>query len=290
MGRIPDAMNDGTRGIVYIATGEEFVEEARISAESAKAVMPDIPITLFTDVDTSAGKVFDDTQNIEKPRHDFGDQVYHLDRTPYQRTIFLDSDIYLDASLEGLFDVLDEFDIAVAHNQRNYSSNRIDFEAVEAIPDCFPEYNSGVVAFEQNQTISDFFNSWQDAYAEVTDRGQVHNQAAFRLALYRSDVRIATIPSEYNCVFRRPGCVNGQVRAFHGRLVDIDSSGASKSTSVTQAVEELNSRIDLRSYYRLGNEVRLAEPNLLTRVRHSVRTRGVVGTAKRVPAYLQQRL
>ena len=46
---------DAERGIVYIAAGKEFVDEARISAESAKAVMPDVPITLFTDVDADAG-------------------------------------------------------------------------------------------------------------------------------------------------------------------------------------------------------------------------------------------
>jgi len=279
---------DTEQGIIYIATGEAFVEEARISAESAKEVMPGVPVTLFTDVDADADEVFDEVQDIKSPRHDFGDQVQEIDRTPYERTIFLDSDIYLDASIADLFDVLDEFDIAVAHNQRNYSSERVDFEAVKAIPNCFPEYNSGVVAFEQNATVTDFFDSWRDTYAEVVDRGQIHNQAAFRLALYRSDVRIATIPSAYNCVFRRPGCVNGKVKAFHGRLIEIDTPGAGKSARLTQAVEELNSRTELRAYHRLGEEIRLAEPDLLTRIRHSIQTRGPVGTAKRVPGFLKR--
>jgi len=277
------------RGIVYIATGADFVEETRISAESAKSVMPDIPITLFTDLEIDM-PVFDRVVQIENPRHDFGDQVYHLDKTPYERTVFFDSDIYVDESVEDLFDILDEFDIAAAHNQKNWSSKRVDYKAIDALPDCFPEYNSGVVAFKLTPTVSDFFETWRDTYAEVLDRGQIHNQAAFRLALYRSDVRIATLPSEYNCVFRRSGCVNGQIKIFHGRLHEMDTPGAGMSVDIDQAVDELNSRTNLRSYYRLGDEVRLSNPSLVRRSLHSVQTRGVVETTKRIAGFLKRKM
>jgi len=271
-------MNESSnRGIVYIATGEDFVKEARISAESVKSVMPDVSITLFTDRETDA-PAFDSVLNIDDPRHDFGDQVYHLDRTPYERTIFLDSDIYLDANIADLFDILDEFDIAVAHNQTNYSSERIDIDSVEAIPDSFPEYNSGVVAFRSSPVISEFFEMWRDAYAEVLDKGQIHNQAAFRHALYNSSVRISTLPSEYNCIFRRPGCVNGEVKVFHGRLANIQSDGAEQGPSIEQAVDELNRRTDLRTYYRAGDRVHLSEPSLFKRAFYSIQDRGVINT------------
>lgn len=278
---------DTEQGIVYIATGEQFVEEARLSAESVKSVMSDVSITLFTDEKTGATE-FDQIIEIDDPRHDFGDQVYYLNETPYERTIFLDSDIYLDASIEGLFTVLNEFDIAAAHNQINYSSERTELEAVEAIPDCFPEYNSGVVAFKSGPVIDDFFEIWQDVYAEVVDRGQIHNQAAFRLALYRSDVRIATVPSEYNCVFRRPGCVNGQVKVFHGRLSEVNSPGAGKSVDVQQAVDVLNSKQELRAYYRFDDKVQLSGPSLFRQVSRSMRTHGILGTIKQVPGFLKR--
>ncbi len=274
-------IEDDNSGIVYIATGEKFVEEARISAKSAKSVMSDVSITLFTDVETDED-VFDNVVEIDAPRHDFGDQVYHLNRTPYERTIFLDSDIYIEESITDLFDVLDKFDIAAAHNQTNYSSERVDFEAVKEIPNCFREYNSGVVAFKSNPVVSNFFETWQDAYAEVVNRGQIHNQAAFRLALYRSDVRIAALPSEYNCIFRRSGCVSDRVKVFHGRLRDIDSSGAGKSVDVEQAVAELNSQTGLRSYYQVGGMVRLVNPNLIRRFGYSVQKRGILRTLKRM--------
>lgn len=282
-------MNEGENcGIIYIATGKEYIEEARISAESAKSVMHDVPITLFADVEANAA-VFDDVVDIDNPRYDFGDQVFHINRTPYKRTIFLDTDIYIDESIKELFDVLDKFDIAAAQDQINYSSERVDYEAIDEIPDCFPEYNSGVVAFKSNPAVSDFIKTWQNAYTDLVNQGQIHNQAAFRLALYWADVRIATLPSEYNCVFRRSGCVNGHVKAFHGRLLDIDSVGAGMNVDIEQAVNEINSRSHLRIYYQSGGMVRLLNPSLVTRVGHSVQERGILGTVKRVPQFLKRR-
>ncbi len=279
-------VSESERGIVYIATGQQFVEEARISAQSAKNVMPDVPITLFTDCETNVA-VFDDVRRLKNPRRDFGDQVQYLNQTPYDRTIFFDTDIYIDANISGLFDVLDEFDIAATQGLRNYSSSRVTFEAIEAIPECFPEYNSGVVAFKMNTAVNDFFERWKKAYAEVLKRGQVHNQAAFRLALYRSDVRIATLPSEYNCLFRHPGRVYGQVKAFHGRLIEIETPGAGKSAHVEQAIEKINSRTNLRIHYRAGNKIKLLEPSLFERVWGSLSTRGVIGTLRRIPEFVR---
>lgn len=277
------------RGVVYIATGDQFVEEAKISADSVRTVMPDVPITLFTDqkIDT---EIFDDIIPISDPRHDFGDQVYHLDRTPYERTIFLDSDIYLDESIEDVFDVLDEFDIAASQDTRNYSSTRIDFEGVERIPDCFSEYNSGVVAFRKNSAIRDFFDIWREAYEEVVDRGQIHNQAAFRYALYHSDTRIATLSREYNCLFRNPDQVYGKVKVFHGRLVDIETPGAGMHADVSQAVEKINSRTDLRLYYRVGEEIKLVNPSIIEQLQASISNRGIIETLRRGPGFVWRQI
>ncbi len=268
-----------SKGILYIAVGNKFVEEAKVSAETVKEQMPHVPITLITDGDKRPSQ-FDTVIHIDEPREDFGDQVYNLEKSPYERTIFLDSDIYLTDEINDLFHTLDEFDIAAAHNQRKHSSNQIDMDAINALPECFPEYNSGVVAYKLNTRVKKFLSEWQDAYAEVVSRGQVHNQAAFRLALYQSDLRIATLPSVYNCVFRRPGCVNGSIKVFHGRLIETQSRGAGMNVDVEQAITELNSKSELRTYYRVGNRVRLAKPNLLMRAAYSVWDQGIIPSLK----------
>ena len=49
-------MNDEL-GIVYVATGEKYLAECVRSASSAKKIMPEVPITLWTD-----GEVDQDNQ------------------------------------------------------------------------------------------------------------------------------------------------------------------------------------------------------------------------------------
>jgi hypothetical protein len=277
------------QGVVYIATGDKFVEEATLSARTVREQMPNVPIALMTDLDTNID-VFDTTIEIEQPRHDFGDQVFHLGRTPYEKTIYLDTDIYLYESIEGLFTLLSNFDLAAAHNQRYYSSERVDIEGIAAIPRSFPEYNSGVVAMKRNDRVQSFLNEWRDAYEQVVEHGQVHNQAAFRLALYRSDVRLATIPPEYNCVFHRPGTVNRTVKVFHGRLSDIHGLGANEGMDIRQAMQEINSRSDLRSYYRIGNQISIAEPSLFRKGVSSVKQNGISATVAHAFSYVQRKL
>ncbi len=268
-----------TRGIVYVAVGEEFVKEASLSAARAKSVMPEIPITLLTDNGTSSDH-FDNIIQIENPRQDGGDRVFHADLTPYDRTLYIDTDIYIAEPISDIFDLLDSFDIAACINQRRYSTNRIDMPKINDLPESFPEYNGGVLAFRQNSQSEEFLSLWQETFRKVVEYGQVHNQAALRYAMYHSNVRIATIPNEYNCVFRRPGSVNGEVKVFHGRLIDLQSYGAERGPSIEQAVDELNRRTDLRTYYRVGDRVHLSEPSIFKRAFYSIQDRGVINTLK----------
>ena len=266
-------------GIVYVAIGDPFVKEARLSAEQAKSVMPEVPITLITDVDVSNGP-FDDIISINNGRGDGGDRVFQATSTPYDRTLFLDTDIYIAEPINEVFDLLDRFDVAACINQRKYSSERIDIPEINDLPDSFPEYNGGVLAYRANDRTDTFLSLWQEMFETVVEHGQIHNQAALRYALYRSDVRIATLRNEYNCVFRRPGCVNGPVKVFHGRLLGADSYGASRSINVEQAAAEINSDTDLRVYYTLGDRIRISKPNIFQRLVCSIRDRGLITTTK----------
>jgi hypothetical protein len=44
------------------------------------------------------------------------------------------------------------------------------------------------------------------------------DQPAFRQAVYESGLRLATLPSEYNCRLPFPGAIHNPVRILHGRL------------------------------------------------------------------------
>jgi hypothetical protein len=44
------------------------------------------------------------------------------------------------------------------------------------------------------------------------------DQVAMRVALYSSDLRISTLPQEFNCRFHSFGYLNGKVKILHGRI------------------------------------------------------------------------
>jgi len=276
--RRPATMSDAL-GIVYVATGDEFVEEATVSARSVRAHM-DVPITLFADrhVDST---VFDETRTIRTPRYSFGDQVTHLGESPYEKTLFLDTDIYLDESIAGVFDLLDRFDVCAAHNGANHASDRIDLPRVNSLPDCFPEYNTGLIGYRSNNRVDALFSDWRSTYERVLERGQELNQAAFRAALFESDVKVATLPPEYNCILWRSGRVAAPVKAFHGRLTDVDGPGAGKHVDVERAAETINSRDGPRLFTPFRGRIVLLRPPLPKRILYSLEQRGLVGTVRK---------
>ncbi len=231
-------------GVFYIATGSQFVAEAEISAQSVQHSMPETPIAIATDIEPDFD--FDHVIEINDPDYSFTDQISNLHRSPFDRTLHLDTDIYMDANVEELFDVLDRFNIAVAYNH-----NRSVYDP-PGVPDSFPEYNTGVVAYTNDDQLREFTESWDAIYRDLYDGGNPQNQPSFRKALYESNLRIATLPPEYNLMLRYPGHAFGEVKLFHGRLLDIDTPGADKYTDVEEAAEKINATTDHRVFTQIG--------------------------------------
>jgi len=259
-------------GFLYIATGEEFVEEAILSARTVDEHHPGIPISLMTD-QTVDNTVFDSVIRLDDPERGFADQIQCMSETPYDRTIYLDTDIYADGNVKSMFELLDNFDIALAHSQGRESW------PVEGVPDAFPEYNSGVVAYRVSDRFGEFLSTWEHIYlsAAPDDAETMRNQPSLRKALYESNVRIATLYPEYNCMFRYPGHAVGSVKLFHGRLKPIDGPGAGEYFDAETAVEVINRTDQPRAFTQLGGLTvhTNKEESLIHRARMSYRRHGL---------------
>src|SRR5271166_2514080 len=206
-------------GVIYIATGRKFIDEACKSAANLKSVMPNMPLTIFSDEDVESTH-FENVIRISAPRHGFIDKIMNISLSPYDFTLFLDSDTYVCDDISDLFTLLEEFDIAVAH-----STYRAVY-GVPLVPDNFPEFNSGVVLFKKSPQIMRSFSEWLKLYerdlnkeiqwlhpmGKALFKGDLPDQPTFREALYCSKLRIATLTSEYNCRFNFPGFVHHKVK------------------------------------------------------------------------------
>jgi hypothetical protein len=204
-------------GILYIATGRRHLDEMLVSARSVRRHMPGLPIVLYTDQQDLPAGVFDEIRRIENPRHSFMDKIAPLCDTPFERTVFLDTDTLVCAPIPDLFEILDRVELALAHAPyRN--------DAAFSTPNCFVELNTGVLAYRRTPQMVALFQGWLRIYEnEVAATGRMESdQHAFREALYRSPAPFYVLPPEYNLRTVMPAFVGrARVRIIHGRGPDM---------------------------------------------------------------------
>lgn len=187
-------------GVVYVATGAEHIASANRSVRSVRRHSPNLPVALFTDakaLGVAVSPLFDQVIDLVRPHP--RSKVDCLWQSPFERTVYLDSDTEVVADISGMHEILDRFDIALAHAHARYRpATRASWTT--AIPETFPQFNSGVIAFRGTEATRALLKDWSEAYASA---GFVKDQVTLRELLWRSDLRIATLPPEYNVRYRK---------------------------------------------------------------------------------------
>lgn len=218
-----------------MATGEEYVCEAEDSARSFKAQMPDVPCGLIAD-DASlvaADTPFDDVLTLTRePEFSFYDRIPALKDSPYERTLYLDTDTRCIAPCEELFDLLDRFEVAAAHAPWRLAhasfTDFADWYDTTVCPLAFPELNCGVILYQGGARLDALVDAWEARYLahrEASGLGRrCTDQPSFREALYESDVNLTILPPEYNVRTPFPYFVGGnsQAKILHGRPPSLD--------------------------------------------------------------------
>ncbi|MEL7039043.1 MAG: hypothetical protein AAFO04_26055 [Cyanobacteria bacterium J06592_8] len=216
---ISDSTSDpslqSTQGILYYARGERWIQEVLQSAQSVKVAMPEIKTAILSD--TQLPKELFDIQ-IKAPSEVGVKQLkmWSLRQTPFQKTLYLDTDTYVADSLWEIFEMLDQFDLALAvtpYWKIDLHKNGGNIEE-KGVPVCFPKLNTGVIAYQKNQQTNRLFANWAKLHKEW---GEGQDQAPFRNTLYNSDIRFGVLPPAYNYRLPYPDGIWGCVKIFHGR-------------------------------------------------------------------------
>jgi SAM-dependent methyltransferase len=216
-------------GIVYVALGQTYLAEAEASVASARGQMPQLETCLITDAkpDTSA---FDRVLVVERTSADelrellggveappahraFYDKIRFLEQSPFERTLFLDGDTRMVLPVWELLAALNAADLVAAHAP----ARRFWREPRPTAPWFQPELNTGVLAFGSG--LEAFFERWRELYVEYY-RGPdaVYNdQSVFAQTLASSNVRVCTVPAEFNLRVSVPSHLVGPVKVLHGR-------------------------------------------------------------------------
>jgi hypothetical protein len=132
---------------------------------------------------------------------------------PYDRVLFLDTDTFVAGDLTEVFNVLDAFDLALAHEP----TRGWDYDTPAAKAFC--ELNTGLIAFRKNDKIDTFFSLWEKTYdAMRLEQNLKNDQPAFRTALWKSHaLRHATLPSEYHLICGKGASIAWEAKLLHGR-------------------------------------------------------------------------
>jgi hypothetical protein len=213
-----------SEGILYAAIGRPYLEEAVRSARSSLRFNA-VPHLICTD-----GTPEDPDGDLQVRRcpssgNPYADKIQGMIDSPFERTLYLDTDTYVLAEIVELFALLDRFDLGVSQSP-GYRGL-----ADPEVPHAFYELNTGVVLFRSNPKTEAFLADWLSTYVRWCAEPPFQNagnmtgyadQPAFRNCAWHHDVDICVLGHEY--CYRTPQCgqVADRVRVIHGRHDDYE--------------------------------------------------------------------
>jgi hypothetical protein len=207
-------------GLLYFAQGGRYLAEAAVSAASVRRHMPGLRTAIFCDGEV-VSDLFDIRDRLVPGLPVKRQKMQALLRSPFERTLFLDTDTLVADPIWELFDLLDRFELAMALSP--YWAVELgqprDSIGRHGVPVSFPKVNSGVIAFRSTPSVRRLIEAWDQLHADWGGQGQ--DQDPLRVALYESELRWAPLPPAYNYRLPFPSAIRGGVKIFHGRHPDL---------------------------------------------------------------------
>lgn len=228
-----------------MAVGERFRAETAKSIASVKRSMSGLPVAVATDVETwDQENEPDHLIQVDAKTRTIGNRDWLIDSTippglsPFNKTLFLDSDTYLVEPAPELFDILDHCELAMAPVPNYYHADTDCYD--EDIPACIKRYNCGVMAYRDTESVQELFRRWGRKHQDDIDSGIVRNQPAFLRAFVDTDLLFHELPPNYNFRYPQKGSVSGPVKLLHGRHWKFDHA---------DIAEEINASDNYRLYH-----------------------------------------
>ncbi|TNE65020.1 MAG: hypothetical protein EP335_06465 [Alphaproteobacteria bacterium] len=213
-----------SHGILQVAFGQKYVEEAIASARTARAHMPDTPLALVTDATTDeADELFDIVRVVPMEKPDipgkfwgFYNKIVGLEATPFERTLFMDVDIFCAHDVTECFGALERKSMVVVPippRDRAHVPFRPGGVAI-------PHMNTGVLGYNSGTLPDGFFAAWKKLYVKNCPDDAARNfgdQSIFRRLVWDQNVNFLLLDYAYNFRFTKPALFSGPVKLLHGR-------------------------------------------------------------------------
>jgi hypothetical protein len=198
------------RGVIYCATTHiAYFEAALISAIALRTLNPELPITLVCDHPLAdllplyeygirlLPVTFSQHHEVFRSR-DLKTCLANI--SPYNETLYLDSDILPLRPLNPIWDYLAQGDMAMVIDRQptiadcDHIADAEKAYTLRLLPGDTPQYNSGVMLWRNSTVTQSLFKHWQQEW----NKFQRHDQLALVRAIATSQPRIVTLPINYN--------------------------------------------------------------------------------------------
>jgi hypothetical protein len=208
-------------GVLYIAFGEQHRREALASVAALRRFHPDLPCCVIAESE------FDDLPShvellLREPagKYPLRVKARYLRESPFDRTLFLDTDTTTVRPIEGLFHLLDRFDIGLYmlpyytdHPKYRYLNNP----------------SSGVVLFRRCEAVSETFDRWLELFDQEVSMtearasnspSRINDDPLLMRAIYETQARLVPLPAAMNFHLDVPTVTASPIHIVHGRHPD----------------------------------------------------------------------
>ncbi len=163
------------RGIIYLASGgRSYLGELLTSFHSLRKFEPDLPVTVFSRFTVPRGLKNCTALPITSDEHPLKLKVLTLKESPYEETLFLDTDTTIRGPLMPVFDKLAGHDFAAANShEADWSVQPARFVALVKKRD----YNTGVLLYRKSPAMLKFLSQWEASVLaqDASDMWAGHN-------------------------------------------------------------------------------------------------------------------
>lgn len=204
-------------GYLYVANKRKFLNEAKISAQSIRQHST-LPIAIVCTQELATPEVIDFFDEVvindDLNNYLYLSKILGMQNSPFDNTIFLDSDTFVCTDISNLFELSNLVDIATTIECKIHTAVLANIEYKNIIP----EFNSGVIFFKRNLQTEKLFSDWLQI---CTDLNIKIDMPGLREAILKNfkDIKFVILPEEYNSHgYKSMLMLNGEVKVIHERL------------------------------------------------------------------------
>lgn len=266
MQEIKNMSTTKTIGVLYLAFGSLYHEEAKASIKSLLEKNPTLSVAVFTDnpyefrnFNPNVTAIY--KSSLENSKGKTRVKPTYLIDTPFDRTLYLDTDTRVLGDITKIFNLLNHYDIGVRFGgpKSKYNDNLY----------FHPQCNSGVVIYEKNEKIYDCFQLWQklyeEAYQEIEKTEDMHgirDQRYLSIAIALSKVRPCHLGDYLHFIMFGFDIANGPPLIVTARFSPVDAIAISLANY--WKTDDWRARVwlpNIRGF--LPNGVRRSDPFLI---------------------------